>query len=264
MKIKKWFLLLILVFNFGYSQQKLDVFFDFDQFNINQETLVKLNTWIISNNNAEVVKIYGFCDDRGSNVYNDSLSLKRIETIFNFLKNNKIAIDSSYQIKGFGENFEQDKLQAINRKVTIIFQEKKIKTPAIPLKIIPKTLVEKIQNANLGDKIVLENINFRNNSAAIMPNSKGILYDLLCIMEENQNLKIEIQGHICCQLIEDYNQVSTARARAIYQFLIRNKINRKRMTYKGFGVQFPIFKIPEKNENEENQNRRVEILILAH
>lgn len=264
MKIQKWFLLLIFLINVGYSQQKLEVFFDFNQFNINQETLIKLNTWIINSNRVEVTKIYGFCDDKGTNVYNDSLSLKRIETIYNFLKNNKIDIDINYQKKGFGENFEQDKIQAANRKVTIVFQEKKIALPPIPIEIATKTLDEKILNANLGDKIILENIHFRNNSATIMPNSKGVLYDLLCVMEENPNLKIEIQGHICCQLIEDYNQVSTARARAIYQFLIRNKINRNRLSYKGFGIEFPIFKIPEKNENEENQNRRVEILIVAH
>ena len=262
---KKIYIILFVIFSLTASAQgKLDVFFDFDKHDLNDAAVKKINSWIAEGKNYQVIKLYGFCDWKGTNAYNDTLAIKRVNQVYSYLKESSIEVKKDIEIRGFGEDFEQSKVQGENRRVTIIFQEKKLKTPAIPLKIIPKTLVEKIQNANLGDKIVLENINFRNNSAAIMPNSKGILYDLLCIMEENQNLKIEIQGHICCQLIEDYNQVSTARARAIYQFLIRNKINRKRMTYKGFGVQFPIFKIPEKNENEENQNRRVEILIVAH
>ena len=34
------------------------------------------------------------------------------------------------------------------------------------------------------------------------------------------------------------------------------------MTFKGFGVTKPIYKIPERNELEENENRRVEIMIV--
>ena len=81
-------------------------------------------------------------------------------------------------------------------------------------------------------------------------------------MEENENLRIEIQGHICCQLVTDKNDVSTARAKAIYNFLIRNRIDRKRMSFKGYGTSKPIHTIPEKNETEADENRRVEILLL--
>jgi outer membrane protein OmpA-like peptidoglycan-associated protein len=81
-------------------------------------------------------------------------------------------------------------------------------------------------------------------------------------MEENPKLKIEIQGHICCQMNGDINNVSTARSRAIYNYLIRSKIDRKRMTFKGYGTSKPIHPIPEKTEQEENENRRVEILIV--
>jgi outer membrane protein OmpA-like peptidoglycan-associated protein len=60
----------------------------------------------------------------------------------------------------------------------------------------------------------------------------------------------------------DINNVSTARARAIYNYLIRSKIDRMRMTFKGYGTSKPIHPIPEKTEQEENENRRVEILIV--
>jgi flagellar motor protein MotB len=83
-------------------------------------------------------------------------------------------------------------------------------------------------------------------------------------MQDYPKLKIEIQGHICCQISKDINDVSTARAKSIYYFLIQNKIDRKRMKYKGYGVTKPIHKIPEKNSQEEDENRRVEILILEN
>jgi outer membrane protein OmpA-like peptidoglycan-associated protein len=34
------------------------------------------------------------------------------------------------------------------------------------------------------------------------------------------------------------------------------------MTFKGYGTSQPIHPIPEKTEQEENENRRVEILIV--
>jgi outer membrane protein OmpA-like peptidoglycan-associated protein len=81
-------------------------------------------------------------------------------------------------------------------------------------------------------------------------------------LEENPKLRIEIHGHICCKIKGDVNGVSTARAKAIYSYLIRNKIDRKRMSFKGYGTTRPIYPIPEKNVLEEEENRRVEILIV--
>ena len=83
-------------------------------------------------------------------------------------------------------------------------------------------------------------------------------------MNANPKLKIEIQGHICCKKITDPDDVSAARAKAIYTYLIQNKIDKKRLTYKGYGVIRPIHPIPEKNTQEEEENRRVEIMIVEN
>ena len=83
-------------------------------------------------------------------------------------------------------------------------------------------------------------------------------------MNDNPKLKVEIQGHICCKLPDQVDAVSTARARFIYNFLIQNKIDRKRLTFKGYGVSRPIHPIPEKNSQEEDDNRRVEIMIVEN
>jgi outer membrane protein OmpA-like peptidoglycan-associated protein len=65
-------------------------------------------------------------------------------------------------------------------------------------------------------------------------------------------------------LVYDINDLSTRRAQAVYNYLVRQKINRKRLSYKGFGTSKPIYIIPEKTPQEEDANRRVEILILEH
>jgi outer membrane protein OmpA-like peptidoglycan-associated protein len=244
-----------------FAQEKMEVFFDFNKYNLNPTALTTLNDWILQHPKSKVLKIYGFCDWKGTNTYNDSLSLQRIHTIFDYLTENKIQVDEDYIQKGFGENFTQDKNQALNRKVQIIYSNLQ---PEISEQTKEITLSDKVKTAKKGDLIRLKNINFYNNSARIVPKSKSVLYDLLCVMQENPNLKIEIQGHICCQTAKNMDYISTARAKAIYNHLIQNKIQRNRLTYKGYGVTQPLHPIPEKNTFEEDENRRVEIKIIEN
>ncbi len=264
-KFRYLFLLLIVnVFHVG-AQDKLTVFFDFDQYNLNETAQQQLQTWITANPKIEVSKIYGFCDWKGSNSYNDSLSLKRIKTIFNYLKEKNIRVKDGYEIKGFGEDFEQSKVQSENRKVSIVYELKKDEPqPIINLEDDTTPLTAKFKVAKSGDKIRLKNIYFYNMTPRILPKSKPILIELLCALQDNPKLKIEIQGHICCQTVFDINELSVMRARAIYNYLVTQKINRKRLTYKGYGTSEPIHSIPEKNEKEEEENRRVEILVVEN
>lgn len=244
------------------AQKRIEIFFDFDKHEINTTAMQKLTDWMEYSQNIEVQKIYGFCDWKGTNPYNDTLSVKRVQAVYRFLKARNIKIKDDYEIKGFGEDFTQSKVQSENRKVSIVFENIKESEPKTPEAIQLEELSKKIKTAKSGDFIRLKNIYFYNFSAKLVPKSKPILYELLCTMEENPKLKIEIQGHICCQTIAGLHDVSSARAKTIYNFLIINKIDRKRLSFKGFGVTKPIHPIPEKSEQEEDENRRVEILIL--
>lgn len=241
------------------EKQTVAVFFDFDEYLLTDDAVQTLEKTLEENPNIVVSNILGYCDWKGSNSYNDSLSMRRVNEVFHFLKNKGVNIKPDYERKGFGEDFQQSDVQAENRKVVVMYEEIR------PEKTIDyrKSLSDLVKNSSQGDKIKLKNINFRNNSAVLVPKSKPVLYDLLCVMEENPTLKIEIQGHICCQTKADQFDVSTARARAVYVFLVRNKIDRKRISYKGFGITRPIHPIPEKTEEEADDNRRVEIMIVS-
>lgn len=248
-----------------FAQEKIEVFFEFNQFDLTPRAATTLNDWILKHPDSKILKIYGFCDWKGSNQYNDTLSLQRVQTVFDYLANHKMEIDKDYLLKGFGKNFTQDKNQALNRKVEIIYSiYKPEKSPLLEKLITHKetTLSDEVKIAKKGDLVRLKNINFFNNSARIVPKTKSVLYDLLCVMQENPNLKIEIQGHICCQSSNSMDHISAARAKAIYNYLIQNKIKRDRLMYKGYGVSRPIHPIPEISPWQEEENRRVEIKIL--
>jgi len=255
MKIVLWILLIIPLF--GFSQKQFEVFFDFNKDFPNQSSILAINEWIASNKNIEITKLLGYCDSIDTKNYNKKLAERRIENVHNLLEKSGLKFNINLEKIAFGKDFKQSKIQAENRKVTIFYNEEQAKP-------IESELTKQIRNSKVGEIIKLPNIYFFNNSARIVPKSKTTLYDLLCAMEENKKLRIEIQGHICCQLVNDQNDISTARARAIYSYLIRNKIDRKRMTFKGYGTTRPIHKIPERNETEADENRRVEILIVEN
>lgn len=237
------------------GQKQIDVFFDFNKDFPNSNSILAINEWISKNKNAEISKLLGYCDSIDTKDYNLKLAERRIENVQVLLEKSGLKFGKELEKVAFGKEFKQSRVQAENRKVTIFYNEPKV----LP---VESELTKKIKNSKVGEYIALPNIYFFNNSARIVPKSDPTLYDLRCAMEENPKLKIEIQGHICCQTVSDVADVSTARARAIYSYLLRNKIDRKRMTFKGFANTRPIHPIPEKTPQEEDENRRVEILIV--
>lgn len=255
----KYLIVLILIFfsNFCFAQKQFEVFFDFNIDFPNQQSILDFNEWKSTSKISEVYQIEGYCDNVDTKNYNKKLAERRIESVVDLLKSSAINISKNVKKIAVGKEFEQSAIQEENRKVIIYYKETASEKPK-------SELYEKIKNAKVGENIRLPNIYFYNNSARIVPKSQPVLYDLLCVLEENPNLKFEIQGHICCQNNTDLMDISTARAKAIYNFLIRNKINRNRMSYKGYGTSRPIHPIPEKDENEANENRRVEIVILEN
>lgn len=254
------FKIFILLFLFSLNclaQKQFEVFFDFNKDFPNQSSILTLNEWIANNKEIEITRLLGFCDSIDTKDYNKHLAERRIANVRDLLEKSGLKFSKGLEKIAFGKEFKQSKIQAENRRVTIFYTE-------IELKPIESELTKQIRNSKVGETIKLPNIYFFNNSARVVPGSETTLYDVLCALEENPKLKIEIQGHICCQSKVDVGDVSTARAKAIYNYLLRNKIDRKRMSYKGFGVSKPIHKIPERNETEANENRRVEILIVEN
>ena len=257
-----------------YSQEKFTVYFDTDKYVLNQKQDSVLNGFI-HKKDIKVNKVTGFCDFRASNTYNYQLGLNRANTILNSLP---ISDKSTVSITSKGEEFKQKTDLALNRKVEIEYEVNLPIIESIPTKEIeivekpfveeaiideyPTELQKKIINSKVGDKILLNNLNFYVRTAEFYPESVPFLEDLYEVLEKNPKIKIEIQGHICCTPGRDIEEFSLRRCIAVYDFLVDYGISPERMTYVGFDATQPLFPIPEKNEEQRKANRRVEILIL--
>ncbi|MBK7426123.1 MAG: OmpA family protein [Saprospiraceae bacterium] len=120
-----------------------------------------------------------------------------------------------------------------------------------------------IQKANFekGNIITLHYIYFETDKAELLPRSFEELDQLIGIMKENINLKIEIRGHTDSQGNESYNEkLSQERAKEVVEYLIESGIKDRRLTYSGYGSRQPI--ASNNNEKGRRQNRRVEIHVL--
>lgn len=231
------------------------VFFDFNESSITKEAKTQLDSLLAKKESIIVNSIHGFCDSVDTNKYNDSLSVERAKSVANYLEIKNLKLD--LKIKGFGERFIQDKEQAKNRKVEIYFSLKLSEKPKIEY-----SNNDKIIQAKIGDKIVLKNMNFHNLSDILLDDSKPVVSELIETMLKNPKLKIAIHGHICCQTEEGKYDVSEARAKRVYNILVKYGVSANRLSYKGFGSKLPIHKLPEKTETQRIENRRVEIVIV--
>lgn len=289
-------ILYILLFIFSvhlHAQEQFSVFFASDQFELNKTEILRLKQFIENHKKSKIVGVYGFCDEDGSIGYNDTLAKKRIQFVEDKI-GNKIKFRNDFKTRSFGKLHQFSKIKAENRKVSLFYldeedldKEDEILgiAPAkveVPKKIsYPKDVVirnpdnttsrfvldtlfmERVNEAKVGEKLTLENLEFQINTFAITKDSRSKLFELLIVMESNPKLKIDIQGHLCCMPVDRFD-LSTQRAKAIYSFLVQYKIAKSRLNYQGFGSSQPIFPLPEKNESERAANRRVEILITEN
>jgi outer membrane protein OmpA-like peptidoglycan-associated protein len=242
----------------SFAQSKFTVYFETDSYQLMLSELKKLDNFL-NNKNLKFSKVIGYCDYRASSGYNDTLAFNRAIYVSHIIE--KITDQKQIAIESKGESFQQDANLALNRKVEIYYE--KISSNDV-VNQTPTTLNTMISNAKVGDKLILKNLYFYNRSGILRPESKPVVEELLAIMNANPKLKIEIQGHICCQKDEDIEGTALVRALTVYNYLVNNEIDKNRLNYKSFGSKNPIHKIPEKNEEERNENRRVEIQIIEN
>lgn len=113
----------------------------------------------------------------------------------------------------------------------------------------------------IGQSIVLRNIFFDFDKATIKPESQTELENLIKLMNDNPNIKIEISGHTDNIGSASYNQkLSESRAKAVVDYLIEHGIDRSRLSYMGYGFEKPI--APNDTEEGRQLNRRVEFKII--
>ena len=111
-----------------------------------------------------------------------------------------------------------------------------------------------------GDAVVLQNIQFEFNSAALTEDSQAGIQMLTAFLLRNPELKVELAGHTDNVGSESYNQkLSSERADSVRNALIANGIDGSRLTARGYGATRPL--VPNDSEEHRALNRRTEMIV---
>ncbi len=123
-----------------------------------------------------------------------------------------------------------------------------------------------LAKAGIAKKIKIKDLNFYGNQAKLLPEALPNLKIIVLFMQLNPTYKIEIAGHVNVPGAAvpvnswDWN-LSVERAKTVYNYLIQNGIDAKRLISKGYGNSEMIFPIPF-TDAEALANRRVEIRVV--
>lgn len=211
--------------------------------------------------------VLGYCDAIGDEKYNRDLSVKRANTVAAYLQS--LGIMHIDTVIGSGEIAKPDNTDGYpqDRRVDIFAG-----------KVVKKTTPGKIDIAKMkkNETFNLENMIFYGGLATLKPESKPTLDSLLVIMKQYPKLKIRIEGHVHCatslvatrhsnndtrDLLQGssddkklHNELSTARAKMVHDYLLNNNISQDRLQYAGLACK--------EMDLYPYNNRRVAVRIL--
>lgn len=276
------------------AQNQFSIYFKSGQYEVSASQKQRLEQWIAANKTSKILAINGYTDDDGAVGYNDTLSMKRVQSVYK-LVHNQVNIRSDFKTLHFGKLHKQSPNKAENRRATLYYltvdelDKEDVLIPKTPKKTpitdskktdypdaisiknpngtesilyLNKVWMDELADTEVGQLLEMEELNFVLNTFAVTADSRSSLYALFMVMLHHPQLQIAIEGHICC-ISNDRTNLSLDRAKAVKTFLVRQGIDSKRISVKGFGSTQPKFAIPEESEDERAANRRVAIRVLS-
>jgi outer membrane protein OmpA-like peptidoglycan-associated protein len=270
--MKKILFLVFLLMNMTHAQTDNThvVYFKTGLFNVPEIEKNRLVLFIQSLKDIEIerIAIYGFCDDRGTDSYNLTLSQNRADAIKKIFSGFGVDDNLISNVDGKGKVLLRvvssdniNIIRGLNRKVEInVVYKKDLKEP-IKKEKKPPFLKEGLK---VGDKITLDNILFKTGYSYVVKESLPVLEKIAEALRERDDIHFTIQGHVCCTRNErdavdkgtGKRNLSLARAKYIYDYMINKGIKRTRMRYVGLKNKYPLGK-------ETKYDRRVEIKITS-
>lgn len=249
------------------------VYFETGQYNVPEIETNRLILFVQSLKDIEIerISIYGFCDDRGTDSYNLALSQNRANAIKKIFSNFGVDDNLISNVDGKGEILlrliSSDNLNIIrglNRKVEI--NVKYIATTPVLKEVNENSKKQGFLNNKLevGDKITLDNILFKTGYSYLENESVPVLEKIAEDLRERDDIYFTIQGHVCCtknardavDRKTGKRNLSLARAKYIYDYLVQQGIKRTRMRYVGLKNKQPLGKA-------KKYDKRVEIKITS-
>ena len=112
----------------------------------------------------------------------------------------------------------------------------------------------------VGAKITINSILFETASAELTENDKKELKNVINVLAQNKNIIVEISAHTDDVGSDGNNlKLSEARAQAVMEHLISQKVPARMLTSKGYGESQPV--VSNTSEASRAQNRRVEFRV---
>tara|TARA_X000001036_G_scaffold55742_1_gene45460 strand:- start:3300 stop:4079 length:780 start_codon:yes stop_codon:yes gene_type:complete len=252
-----WFFLLLFPF-FSFSQFSFEhsVYFETDEFFIENTEETRLHKFIENLPGEDLIKIEisGFCDDVGAENYNLVLSQNRalaIRDVFSsasFFPNKIVSVDGKGEVLlNIYPSENPEIVRALNRRVDVVvsYAEKQVVEKEIPA------------------AIVLKNVHFITGYSYLTRGSKETLNALVEALKK-ETFSFIIQGHVCCtegdldaidKKTKERN-LSVARAKYVYDYFLDRGIDKNRMSFEGLAHRFPL-------GGSYDKDRRVEIVVSS-
>ncbi len=183
-----------------------------------------------------------------TNQKGDTVSIEKTENdgSYNFITS--IAKNQSYNL-----NFYNDSSFSFTKTITL--------ADTAQLKAL-KTILPKLKK---GNKYSIGSINFVGGSVQYLPRAVPSMFNLYKLLKKNPQLRIKIIGHSNGRDLMDEKGIiafTKGRATSIRNYLAIQGIDEKRIEIDGKGDHEMLFKLPKATADEQEQNRRVEVLVL--
>jgi outer membrane protein OmpA-like peptidoglycan-associated protein len=270
---------------FGQQADSITLYFDFNRSDTTRGTDSILTRYFHATREHYIIQsisLSGFCDNIGSDGFNDMLSMKRALAVKSYLAGTWLDTANIKEVHGFGKRHplndnQTEEQRSMNRRVMLVLQKTPLTPPAADRPLATpdssKTSVSAILKdtaTTIGTSVILKNVNFYGGRHFPLDSSYPALDDLLRAMKENPKLIIRIEGHVCCipesmdgpDIDTHQPNLSVTRARFVYDYLMEHGVDSARMSYLGLGASNKLYP-EERTPNEQTLNRRVEVRVMA-
>ena len=266
------FFLLFSVVSFAQEEEVHSIFFEFDKFNLKTEQADAVVAFVskIDTARIESVQIFGYCDDRGKDQYNYTLSTNRANTVKDKLIEKGIKSKIIITLEGKGRIMLDEDMQtnipearSKNRRVDVVVNFKPIVIEDLKIPGVYSTIKK---DRIVGDRIYLDHVLFERGRSQLTYKAKKELDRIALELHKYKNIHFEIQGHVCCtptfqkEAVDrdtKKRELSINRAKRVYNYFLMKRISKTRMTFKGYGNTQSLKK-------GSTLDRRVELLITKN
>ncbi|UOK41813.1 MULTISPECIES: OmpA family protein [Flavobacterium] len=175
-----------------------------------------------------------------------------------FIFNENIDCDKKYYLRGEHQDYETKEIP-----VTIPLASGETKADIS----LEKKMVPIVPGVDLGKILDVSIIYFDLDKSDIREDAAADLQKVIAVMEKYPNMKVDIRSHTDSRQTHKYNEkLSDRRAKSTLEYMVKNGIDRSRLTAKGYGETKLINGCSDGvkcSEEDHQKNRRSEFIVIS-